>query len=53
MFPPVYLLHFVGMWQMAPEGQADKMVPDVEVHICKDVLLNSSKQKKVAPADIH
>jgi len=26
-------LHFVAMWQMAAEGQSDKMVFDMDVHM--------------------
>ena len=37
---------------MAAEGQSDKMVSDMEVHMEQTVPVNSSTQKKKAPIDI-
>ena len=44
---------FVAMWQMAAEGQSDKMVSDLEVWMKQRSDTEFLRVEKMAPADIH
>jgi len=46
-------LHFVAAWQMAAEGQSDKMVPDVGVCMKKQCVIEFLCVEKMAPVNIH
>ena len=44
--------HFVAMWQMAAEGQSDKMPSDMEVQM-KQMCGTELHAEKVAHVDVH
>ena len=46
-------LHFVAVWQMAAEGQSDKMASDKEVHMKQRCVIKFLHEEKIAPTDIH
>ena len=41
------------MWQIAAEGQSDKMVSDMEVHMKQRCATEFLHVEKIAPIDIH
>ena len=47
------LLHLVAMQQNASEGQSDKMVSDMEVHMKQKRGTEFLHVEKIAPIDIH
>ena len=51
---PIYIpLHFIAVWQMAAEGQSDKLASDMEVYINEGCLIESLHTGKMAPIVIH
>ena len=52
-FLPCIPLHFVALWQMAAEGQSDKMASDMEIRIAAKVCDWIPPCRKIAPTDIH
>jgi len=45
--------HFVAVWQVAAQGQFDKMVSDMEVHVKQRDGTEFVHEEKMAPTDIH
>jgi len=41
------------MWQLAAEGQCDKLVSDVEVNMKQRCVIEFLHEEEVAPTDIH
>ena len=52
-FPPNIPLDAAAVWQMAAEGQSDKLASDMEVYINEGCLIESLHTGKMAPTDIH
>ena len=52
-FPSNIPLHFVAVQQLAAEGQFDKMVSVMEVHMKQSSGIEFLRVEKMAPADIH
>ena len=46
-------LHFVALWQMAAQGQSNKMVSDMKVHMKQSCVIEFLHVKNITPADIH
>jgi len=51
--PANILLHFVTVWQMAAEGQADKTASNITVHIKESCVTGFLSVEKIVPIDIH
>ena len=45
--------YFVDMWQMAAEGQSDRMASDMEVHVKQKCVVEFRHLEKIVPIDIH
>ena len=46
-------LHSTAVWQMAAEGQSDKMAYDMEVHMKQRWVIDFLYMEEMAPTDIH
>ena len=46
-------LHFIAMWQIAAEGQSDKMASDIEVQMKQRCVIEFLHADKMVPTDIH
>jgi len=46
-------LHFIAMRQMTAEGQFEKTMPDMEVHVKQRCAIEFLHEEKNAPIDIH
>jgi len=47
------LLHVVAVWQMAAEGQSDKMVSDMDMHLKQMCVSEFLHVENMAPPGIH
>jgi len=52
-FPDSILLHVIAVWQMAAEGQSDRMASDTEVQMNQRYVIEFLHVEKMAPFDIH
>jgi len=51
--PTITALHFVAMWQMAVQGQPDRMTSDMELCLKQRGEIEFLHAEKIAPTDIH